>query len=164
MEVTKRMKKATIIAIFTVITFTLSACINTVTDSKDNTPKSEKTVGKRSMTQKVDGVTIEIIETAKLEKAKKTDDTIIKIHFKGKNNSADPQPLDSMLLTVKNSDGKVLEMYPSTSLGKTLAPGEEAEGDAFFVLKGVAPLTVIYQNPDTKSKATWAIKKIKDAS
>lgn len=107
---------------------------------------------------------IEITEAVKLDKAKKTDDTILKIHLKGKNNGADAQPLDAMLLSVKNSEGKTLEIYPSTSLGTTLAPGDEAEGDAFYVLKGDTPLTLTYENPDTKSKATWTINTIKDAS
>ncbi|MBC1907628.1 hypothetical protein HCA64_14160 [Listeria booriae] len=44
-----------------------------------------------------------------------------------------------------------------------LDPGKEAEGDAFFVLEGEAPLTVTYENPETKSKATWTIQTIKDA-
>lgn len=78
---------------------------------------------------------IEIVEVMTLDKAKKTDDTIIKVHLKGKNNSPDPQALDSMLLTVENSEGKPLEIYPSTSIGTTLAPGTEAEGDAFFYPK-----------------------------
>lgn len=164
MEVTKRMKKATIIAMLAAMSFTLGACGNTATDTKDNTPKSETVAEKPDMTKKVDGVAIDMTEATKLDKTNKTDDTIIKIHFKGKNNSPDPQPLDAMLLTVKNSEGKTLDIYPSTSLGKTLAPGEKAEGDAFFVLKGDAPLTVTYENPETKSKATWTIKTIKDAS
>lgn len=162
------MKKRTILPIFAAISLVLGACGNTANDTKSNTSKPElevkKTVEKpMNMTKKVDGVAIEIKEVTKLDKVKKTDDTIIKIRLKGKNNSADPQALDSMLLNVKNSNGKSLEIYPSTSIGTMLASGKEAEGDAFFVLEGDAPLTITYENPETKSKATWTIQTIKDA-
>ncbi|MBC1907627.1 hypothetical protein HCA64_14155 [Listeria booriae] len=113
------MKKRTILPIFAVIALVLGACGNTASDTKSDTSKSEINTKKTSeetvnMTKKVDGVAIEVKEVNKLDKVKKTDDTIIKIRFKGKNNSADPQALDSMLLNVKNSNGKSLKIYPST--------------------------------------------------
>ncbi len=168
MEVTTIMKKATTLASIVALSLVVGACANTANDTKDTTPKSETSANKNKeatdMIKKVDGVAIEIIKAIKLDKAKKTDETILKIHFKGKNNGADSQPLDAMLLSVKNKQGQVLAVYPSTSLETSLKSSEEAEGDAFFVLKGDTPLTLIYENPDTKSKATWTIKTIKDAS
>lgn len=147
------LKKVFLISLLTMLSFFAIGC------GKNSQTNNSK---KNYENKQINGLSIEIKDIVELQKTKESGKNILRIKLKGINESPEPQSFDAMQVSVKTSEGKFLDIYPSTSFGVMLSSGEQSEGDVFFLLeKKLLPAQLIYENPDTHEKIEWEIKSIK---
>lgn len=103
----------------------------------------------------VDGLRIAFTKAQLLETEGKKD-SVLKLSFELSNPTADKEGFTAINLEVKNKEGELLDVYPGENYGKEIETGTTDKGAGYFMVKGSAPFSVTYIDPDHKEvTATW---------
>ncbi|MDT0112241.1 hypothetical protein QJV45_17370 [Listeria booriae] len=152
------MKKiVTFICMVMVASITLLGCSNS-----DDTKKKELKADSKatySLHDVVDANGLRIAFTkAQLLEIEGKKDSVLKVSFDLANRTADKKGFTAINLEVKNKEGELLDVYPGENYGKEIEAGTSDKGAGYFIVKGSAPFTVTYIDPDHKEvKATWKL-------
>lgn len=159
-------KVVTLICTVMVASITLLGCSNPddtkkTEDSKQETTKKKELKADSTATYgfhdvvDADGLRIAFTKAQLLETEGKKD-SVLKLSFELSNPTADREGFTAINLEVKNKEGELLDVYPGENYGKEIETGTTDQGAGYFMVKGSAPFSVTYIDPDHKEvTATW---------
>ena len=137
----------------TVMTGCAKESVEDVKESKDQIDHHVYKIGE---TANDSGLEI-TFEKVQLLKAEDEETDVVHLQFKLKNTSVEKKGFTAIELEVKNSDDKVLEVYPGENYGKEISGGGTDTGSGYFTSKGSGPYTVKYTDETTNKIINWKL-------
>lgn len=86
------------------------------------------------------------------------EDGNIKLDLEVKNLAKKERLFDSLVLTVKNKEGKELKVAAQDNVSSKIKKDKTLKGSVYFEVKGTAPFTIYYNDLEELNEELWILE------